>query len=68
MFQRTPGNVEKDSGECSRGFRGMFKRFRGMLKKILRNLNLDLFCEVLLNFYQILQLNCGKTKEYFLRY
>ena len=78
-----PGNVEEDSGKCSRRFRGMLKktpgnveedsgecsrRFRGMLKKIPGNLNLDLFCEILLIFYQILQLKCEKTKEYFLRY
>ena len=72
MFQRIPGNVQEDSaeipgnvqensGECLRGF-------RGMLKKISGNLNLDLLCEILLIFHQILQLNCEKTKEYFLRY
>ena len=61
MFTRIPGNVPDDSGECSR-------RFQGMLMKISGNLNLDLFCEMLLIFYQILQLNCEKTKEYFLRY
>ena len=75
-----PGNVEEDSGKCSRRFRGMFpkildnvpedsgecsRRFRGMLKKIPGNLNLDLFCEILLIFYQILELSGGKTKEYF---
>ena len=78
-----PGNVPEDSGECWRRFRGMLKkiprnvrvdsgecsrRFQGMLKKISGNLNLDLFCEILFIFYQILQLNCEKTKEYFLRY
>ena len=56
-----PGNVSEDSGECSRRFRGMFKKISG-------NLNLDLFCEILLIFYQILQLKCEKTKEYFLCY
>ena len=56
-----PGNVTKDSGECSR-------IFRGMLKEISGNLNLDLFCEILVTFYQILQLKCEKTKEYFLHY
>ena len=56
-----PGNVPGDSGECSR-------RFRGVLKKVSRNLNLDLFCEILLIFYQILQIKCEKTKGYFLRY
>ena len=61
MFKKILGNVRKDSGECSRGFRGMFERIPG-------NLNLDLFCEILPIFYQILQLKCKKTKEYFLRY
>ena len=50
-----PGNVPGDSGDCSR-------RFRGVLKKVSRNLNLDLFCEFLLIFYQILQIKCEKTK------
>ena len=83
MLKKIPGNVQEDSGECSKIFRGMFKkisgnvqegsgecsgRLRGMLKKISGNLNLDLFCEILFIFYQILQLNCVKTKEYFLRY
>ena len=83
MFEETPENVEEDSGECSKKFGGMFKeipgnvqedsgecsrRFRGMLKKISGNLKLDLFCEILLIFYQILQLKCEKTKEYFQRY
>ena len=26
MFKKIPGNVQKDSGECSRRFRGMFKK------------------------------------------
>ena len=53
MFEEIPGNVQEDSGECS-------KRFWGMFKKISWNLNLDLelFCEILLIFYQILQLKC----------
>ena len=56
MFENIPGNVKKDSGECSRRFRGMFekipgnvqkdsgecsKRFRGMLKKIPGNVRKD---------------------------
>ena len=53
-----PGNVPEDSGECWRRFRGMFERIpgniqedsRGMLRKISGNLNLDLFCEILLIF------------------
>ena len=61
MLERIPGDVYKDSGECSRRFRRMFKKIPGKL-------NLDLFCEILLIFYQILQLNWDKTKEYFLRY
>ena len=83
MFEDVPGNAQEDSGECSKKFRGMFKkipgnvredsgecsrRFWGILKKISGNLNSDLFCKILLMFYQILQLNCVKTKKYFLRY
>ena len=78
-----PGNVRRDTGECLKRYRGMLKkipgnvqrdseecstRFQGILQKILGNPNLDLFCEILLIFYQILQLKCEKTKEYFLRY
>ena len=51
-----PGNAQKDSGQCSR-------RFQGMFKKILWNLNFDLCLEILLVFYQILLLNCYKTME-----
>ena len=77
-YFKIPENVEKDSGECSRGFQGMFKkipgnvrkdstecsrRFRGMLEKIPGNLTLDLFCEILLILHQILQLNCDRTRN-----
>ena len=80
MLKKIPGNVEKGSGECSRRFRGIFKkipgnvekdsgecweRFWGMFKKILGNFVKS--CEILFIFYQILQLNCGKTKKCFLR-
>ena len=56
MFQRIPGNVEEDSGEYSRAFRGMLKkipgnvrrdsgecskRFRGMFEKIPGNVSKD---------------------------
>ena len=82
MFQKIPknvpehsknvpenfGNVAEDSGECSKRFRGMFKKIQGMYERIPGNLNLDLFCEILLVFYEILLLNSEKTKEYFLRY
>ena len=74
MFEKIPGNVNKNSGKCSRRFRGMFVKIPenvqedsgGKFKKIPGNLNLDLFCEILLIFHQILQLNCDKTKKYFL--
>ena len=49
MFIKIPGNVQEDFGECSRRFRGMFKKIPG-------NLNLDLFCKIFLIFYQILLL------------
>ena len=53
MLKKIPGNVPEDSGECSR-------RFRGMLKKISGNLNLDWFCEILL-----IVLICKKNKGIF---
>ena len=34
MFEKIPGNVQDDSGECSR-------RFQGMLEKILGNVQED---------------------------
>ena len=56
MFQRIPGNVIKDFGECSGGFQEMFKQIPG-------NLNFDLVLEIFLVFYQFLLLNCYKTME-----
>ena len=56
MFHKIPGNVGRDSVECSKGFWEMFKkipgnaaedsgecwiRFRGMLAKILENTQKD---------------------------
>ena len=39
----------------------MFKKIPGKVQEDSgENLNLDLFCEILLIFYQILQLNCDK--------
>ena len=29
MFKKVPGNVVKDSGEYSKGFRGMFEQIPG---------------------------------------
>ena len=55
MFEKIPGTVREDFGECSSTFWGMFKIFPGIL-------NVDLFREIFLIFYQILQLNCDKTK------
>ena len=75
-----PGNVRRDTGECLKRYRGTLKkipgnvqrdseecstRFQGMLQKILGNPNLDLFCEILLIFYQILQLKCEKQRNIF---
>ena len=67
MFKKIPRNVRRDSGECSRRFRGMFERIPGMFKKIPGNTEED-FGESKFIFYQILQLECRKRKEYFLRY
>ena len=33
MFQRIPGNVIKDSGECSGGSQGMFKQIPGNVQE-----------------------------------
>ena len=56
MFEKIPGNVQKDSRECSKRFRGMLKkipgnvqkdsgecskRFQGMLEKIPGNVRKD---------------------------
>ena len=67
MFKKIPRNVRRDSGECSRRFRGMFERIPGMFKKIPGNTQED-YGESKFIFYQILQLECRKRKEYFLRY
>ena len=29
MFKKIPGNVQEDSGECSKKFQGMFKKIPG---------------------------------------
>ena len=58
MFKKIPGNVQEDSGECSR-------RFQGMLKKISGNLNLDLFCEILLIFLSNSAIKLRKNKGIF---
>ena len=75
-----PGNVRRDSWECSKRFRGMLKkipgnvredpreysrRFRGMLKKISGNLNLYLFCEILLIFLSNSEIKMRKNKGIF---
>ena len=67
MFKKIPRNVRRDSGECSRRFRGMFERIPGMFKKIPGNTQED-YGESKFIFYQILPLECRKRKEYFLRY
>ena len=67
MIKKIPRNVRRDSGECSRRFRGMFERIPGMFKKIPGNTQED-YGESKFIFYQILQLECRKRKEYFLRY
>ena len=56
MFEKIPGNVQKDSGECSRRFWGIFEKipgnvqedsgecwrgFRGMFKRIPGNAQED---------------------------
>ena len=33
MLKKIPGNVQEDSGECRRRFRGMFRRILGNVRK-----------------------------------
>lgn len=47
MVKKIPGNGQEDARKCLR-------RFRGMVKNISGNLNLVLFREIFLIFYQIL--------------
>ena len=54
MFKKIPGNVQQDSGECLKRFWRMFKKIPGNAQEDFGNLNFDLFCEILLIFYQIL--------------
>ena len=77
MFQKIPGNIIKDSGECYKRFRGMFLRIPGNVRAdswecsggfqgMQGNLNFDLFLEIVLVFYQILRLNDDENDELFL--
>ena len=69
MFKRTPGNVQEDSGKCPKKSGKCSRGFWGMSKKISGNAQEDFGkSKFRFIFYQILQLNCEKTKEYFLRY
>ena len=70
MLPSILGNIAKHSGECRKTFQGNILKhseerrqtFREMFQDSL-NLNFDLLCQILLIFYQILLLNCYKTKE-----
>ena len=64
MFKKIPGNVRRDSGECLRGFREMFKKIPGDAQEDFGESKFYLFCEILLIFYQILQLKCSKILRY----
>ena len=80
MFPKIPENIRKDSGECSKRFRGMFekipgnvpedsgecsRRFWGLFKRIPGNLNLDLFCEILLIILSNSAIKLRKNKGIF---
>ena len=41
MFKKIPGNVQKDSGECSRRFRGMFEKIPGNIQEDSGNVQED---------------------------
>ena len=70
MLPSILGNIAKHSGECRKTFQGNILKhseerrqtFREMFQDSL-NLNFDLLCQILIIFYQILLLNCYKTKE-----
>ena len=68
MFEDIPGIVQEDFGECSRGFRGMLKKIPGKAQEDFGESKFRFILWNLAYFYQILQLKCEKTKEYFLRY
>ena len=61
MFEKVLGNILEDSGKVvwkisknvTKDSGGCYKRLRGILKRISKNPNFDLFCEIVL-FYQIL--------------
>ena len=39
MLKKIPGNVQEDSGECLKRFRGCSKRFRGIFEEIPGNVH-----------------------------
>ena len=41
MLKNIPGNVRRDSEECSERFRGMLVKILGMLAKIIGNAQKD---------------------------
>ena len=57
MFQKIPGNVRRDSGECSR-------RFRGMFEEISENVEED-FGECSIGFRAMFKRIPGKAQEDF---
>ena len=68
MFKDIPGNVQEDSGKCLKKFRGMFQKITGNAQEDLGESKFRFILWNLAYFSQILQFNCVKTKEYFLRY
>ena len=53
MFKKIPGDVQKDSGKCSKRFRALFKKISGNVQEDTGNLNLGLLCEILLVFIKL---------------
>ena len=68
MFEKIPGNAQEDSGEGLKRFRGMFEKIPGNVQEDSGESKFRFILRNLAYFHQILQLNCDKTKEYFLRY
>ena len=69
MFQRIPGNVEEDSRECSRGFRGIFQKTLGNAEEDSEEECWQRLSRRLKNIERfIMQLNENRIKGYILKY
>ena len=75
MFPKIPGNVRRDSGECSKDSGECSRRFRGIFEEIPGNVPEDSgecwqkFLRTLKKIESfIMQLNENRIKQYILKY